>query len=111
MDDREKQHIFINLTALVDNTKWNTSCLSVPIEAGVFSDDDSALLESIPNRRMRILEFYRLFMTKENSYQKLIATLERRWAKWGGKHSSWLEPHTKHFSVGAANQLMLRQRI
>ncbi|CAL8068260.1 unnamed protein product [Orchesella dallaii] len=34
------------------------------------------LQESIPNQRERIFRFYRLFMTKSNSYNHLISTLE-----------------------------------
>ncbi|CAL8068631.1 unnamed protein product [Orchesella dallaii] len=76
MNEGEKKHIMTNLSELVDNTAWRVSCKTVPIEKGVFGNEDLAELECIPNERKRIYKFYEIFMKKENSYQHLIATLE-----------------------------------
>ncbi|CAL8068897.1 unnamed protein product [Orchesella dallaii] len=92
MEDQEKKHIVRNLTELVDNTKWNTTCITIPMEAGVFGADDISLLESIPNERMRVLEFYRIFMTKHNSYQHLIATVSKAYQSGAVKILSELDP-------------------
>ncbi|CAL8135847.1 unnamed protein product [Orchesella dallaii] len=77
MEVREKKHIQRNLSELVSNTIWNTTCISALLETGVFGDDDIAILESIPDQRMRILKFYQLIMTKQNSYQHVISMLEK----------------------------------
>ncbi|CAL8068597.1 unnamed protein product [Orchesella dallaii] len=77
MEDRENKHIVGNLSYLVDNTRWKTSCISVLLQTRVFCKDDVAILKAIPNERERILEFYTIIMTKQNSYEHLIAALEK----------------------------------
>ncbi|CAL8137791.1 unnamed protein product [Orchesella dallaii] len=76
MNGKEMGHIQGNLPELTNKTVWNTSCKTVPLETGVFDQDDIVELEAIPNEKYRILRFYELFLKKKDSYQHLITTLE-----------------------------------
>ncbi|CAL8128746.1 unnamed protein product [Orchesella dallaii] len=75
MEEHEKNHILDNLDTLVRTTFCRSIFMAQLVANGVLGLDDIHIIDSIPNDLQKSLTFYKLIVTRENSYGLLLEAL------------------------------------